>query len=450
MGVLNFQHTHFKSLKIKTMKMLISILFILGLLSCHQDPIELPTAPTNCVYNCDTSILKIVWQKPMNPDTLSTAFSIIPLLIDNQKVLFSKSLLDEGDDTLRMYDAKSGNKLWEWCDYFTKDGLNRLSEQTFYREGRIFCNLNTQVYCIDANTGKTIWRTKLDYPTITGNPRMTLIGDYLYHFENKPFEVWNQYSTLRRKNIYYGDWESVFTINETDDHYCPSLELPSLWMNPKGDSVLVFQCRYIQRSTVQSRSDLMIYNLSQKKVEFRIDNIDKDGDGGIKPPAIIGNRCYYYGVWSLFCIDLMEKKLVWTKRFAQPKGENFANLFPAMVFDNKLLVKPDNGSLYLLNPETGDQLNYTTDLGPGASFPTEYKGLLYYGAFGKAQLYAMDPLTGKKVWSDYSPNRYPNKFNGYHRFSNNNIGSRGVAIDPINGYLYCSDYNFIMCLKIPE
>jgi outer membrane protein assembly factor BamB len=435
--------------KNEKMKMLISIFLIFGLIGCQQDPLILPPQPINCVSNCDTSILKIIWQKPLNADTISEAFSIIPLLIDNQKILFSKTLLDEGDDTLRMYDAKTGNKLWEWCDYFTKDGLNRLSEQTFYKDGRIFCNLNTQVYCIDANGGKTIWRTKLDYPTMTGNPRMTLIGDYLYHFENKPFEVWNTYSTLRRKNIYYGDWEPVFTIKETDDHFCPSLELPSLWMNPNGDSVLVFQSRYIQRTTVQGRIDLIIYNLSQKKVEFRLDNIDKDGNAGIKPPAVIGNKCYFYGAWSLYCIDLLEKKLAWTKRFAQPKGENFANLFPLMLVNNKLLAKPDNGSLYMLNSETGDQLSYTTDLGPGASFPTEYNGLLYYGAKGNGRLYAMDPILGKKVWSEYSPNRYPNKFNGYRRFSNNNIGSRGVAIDPINGYLYCSDYNFIMCLKIP-
>jgi outer membrane protein assembly factor BamB len=432
------------------MRMINFILCLVGWVGCHQDPIELPKESTPCIANCDTSILKIVWQKPLNKDTLTEAFSIIPVLIDNQKVLFSKSLLGEGDDTLKMCNAKTGENLWEWSDYLIKDGLNSLSEKTIYKNGMIYCNTNTQIYCIDANSGKTIWRTKLDYPTITGNPRITLIGDYLYHFENKPFEVWNQYSTLRRKNIHYGDWESIFTINETNDHFCPALELPSLWMNPNGDSILVFQSRYIQRTTVQGRIDLIIYNLSQKKVEFRLDNIDKDGNAGIKPPAIIGNKCYFYGAWSLYCIDLLGKKLSWTKRFAQPKGENFADLFPLIEKNGKLLVKPDNGSLYLLNPESGEQLAYTTDLGSGASFPTEYKGLYHYGAKGNGRLYAMDPILGKKVWSEYSPNRYPNKFNGFRRFSNNNIGSRGVAIDPINGYLYCSDYNFMMCLKIPE
>ncbi|NJO92708.1 MAG: PQQ-binding-like beta-propeller repeat protein [Chloroflexia bacterium] len=391
-----------------------------------------------------------MWQRPINVDTITTAFSIIPLLIDNNKVLFSKSLLGDGEDTLRMYNSKTGALLWEWSDYIIKDGFNLMQEKTFYKNGQIFCNTGSQVYCIDANSGRTVWRTKLDYPTITGSPRMTLIGDYLYHFENKPFQVWNLYSTLRRKNIYHGDWEPVFTINETEDHYCPDLELPSLWMNPNGDSVLVFQSRYVQRTTVQTRSDLIIYNLSKKKIEFRLDNIDKDGAAGVKPPAIIGNNCYFYGVWSLFCIDLVGKKLAWTKQYAQPKGENFADPFPALVINNKLLVKPDNGALYQLNPETGEQLNYTTGLGPGATFPAEYKGLLYYGAQGNSKLYAMDPISGKAVWSEYSPNRYPNKFNGNRRFSRNNVGTGGVALDPINGYLYCSDYNFVMCLKIPE
>ncbi|NJN33735.1 MAG: PQQ-like beta-propeller repeat protein [Saprospiraceae bacterium] len=351
------------------------------LLSCNPEPPE-PFLPVSkpCVFGCDTSKFEIMWQRPIRPDTVQSA-SKYPLLVENDKVLFSEFLFREGDDTLKMYNSKTGQKLWEWFDYFDKGG-NGLGKTCFYKNGRIYCNSGSRVYCIDANSGKTIWRTKLDFPRITGNPRMTLIGDYLYHFENKPREVWNEYSTLRRKNINSTseDWEVVFTQNETPDGFTPDLERPIEWIKPNGDTVLLFQCRYIQRLTTQSRVDFIAYNRSKRAIEFRLDNIEGSrGAGSVKPHAILNNKCYFFGIRTLYCIDLENQKLLWFKQF--PQIENFIGDFPLVFHEGKVIVKPEDKTLYILDPNTGAELLRNSSHGFNSYSFALYNNLVHYTGF---------------------------------------------------------------------
>ncbi len=433
------------------MKNAMNYLLLFLLASCHTEPIDMPSIPDKCITNCDTSRFEIIWQRQINNDTTQSA-SMYPLLIENDKVLFSEFLFGEGDDTLKMYNSKTGQKLWEWADYFDKGG-NSLARTCFFKNNMIFCNSGSRVYCIDARSGKTIWRTKLDYPRITGSPRMTLIGDYLYHFENKPREVWNEYSTLRRKNINSTseDWEVVYTQNESPDGFAPNLELPIEWIKPNGDTVLLFQCRYIQRQTVQNRIDFIAYNRSKKTLEFRLDNIEAPyGSGSLKPHAVYNNKCYFFGKNTVYAIDLVAQKIIWTKKFLQV--ENFIGDFPIVFHDAKVIVKPEDKTLYILDPNTGIELLRNSNHGFNSLSFALHNNLVHYTGFDDngGKIYAFNPSDGKVVWAEGTPNKFSSKFNGNRRFSSATLSYGGVAIDPTTGYIYTSDYYFVMCLKLKK
>ena len=76
--------------------------------------------------------------------------------------------------------------------------------------------------------------------------------------------------------------------------------------------------------------------------------------------------------------------------------------------------------------------------------------MVYYTCDGSNRIIALDPNTGKKIWNEPSPNNFKNKFNGNRVFRNANIGFGGIAIDSMLGYLYTSDFYFVMCLKLPK
>ncbi len=421
--------------------------------SCHQEPDSLtPSVLKPCVFDCDTSKFDIIWQHPISKDTAQNA-SMFPLLFNGQKVLFSKTEILEGDDTLKMYDAKTGTKLWEWSDYYVNNRANQLSKIVFKKDGKIFCNSWRQVFCIDENTGKTIWRTRIEDKTLDGHPRMTLIGDYLYHIESKPKDLWNESSTLIRKHINNSsnNWESVFTQKETPDGFAPRIELPIEWIKPNGDTVLLFQCRYIQRQTTQNRIDFIAFNRTKKALEFRLDNIEYPyGVGSLKPHAVYNNNCYFFGINTVYAIDLITQKIIWTKKF--PQVENFSYEFPSFLVGDKLLIKPESRFLYLLDPNTGAELSRIGGHGSNSRTFALYNNLIHYSGFDSDgdKIYAFNPTDGKVVWAEGTPNKFRNKFNGNRRFPNAILSDGGVEIDPATGYFYTSDYYFVMCLKLKK
>jgi outer membrane protein assembly factor BamB len=160
------------------------------------------------------------------------------------------------------------------------------------------------------------------------------------------------------------------------------------------------------------------------------------------------NNIYFLCINSLFCINKNNGTILWQKNFDK-NGETFTSCSP-FVAENILLVKPDDRTLYALDPNTGNQIWLDTDNGSGAGEMVYHKGLVYYTCDGNGKIYAIEPKTGKKTWAEPSPNNFKNKFNGNRVFSKANIGFGGIAIDSTLEYLYTSDFYFVMCLKLPK
>jgi len=75
---------------------------------------------------------------------------------------------------------------------------------------------------------------------------------------------------------------------------------------------------------------------------------------------------------------------------------NFAQSSPAVV-DGVVYVGPDNGSVYALNADTGDQL-WSYNTGVQFDSPAVANGVVYVGS-SNGNLYALNASTGAKLWS---------------------------------------------------
>lgn len=420
------------------------LIIILGLTISCRKPID-PVIPVNPCLNraCDTSKLEIVWQKPIDKDTLEL-ISVRPIYWDN-KVLFSKSFYKP--ETLNCFNSKTGEALWSWSDYFQGRATNIADvtgEGVVFQQNKFYFTSWNDVYCFDANTGQTVWKTKVE----RGDPFITINDNYIYHVHENKINGTTLNSHLVRADINIGKWDTVYTQSKIEN-FEPHIHPPSVsWKNSKGEEVIFFQIRYWDFPNSKGRIDWLAYNLTIKKEEYRFNNIDRGQIGSIMPTRLYGDNVYFLCINSLFCINKNDGKILWQKNFDK-NGETFTSCSP-FVAENKLLVKPDNRTLYALDPSTGAEVWVDTDNGSGAGEMVYHNGLVYYTCDGNGKIYAIEPSTGKKIWAEPSPNHYKNKFNGNRRFSNANIGFGGIAIDTTLGYLYTSDFYFVMCLKLPK
>ncbi len=419
---------------------------VLALISCQKDPYVPIVYPNpNCNFGlCDTSKLELVWQQPLSSDTAEWG-SMPPIALNNE-ILFSRNTYFAGIDTFKFFDAQNGTLKRIWADYLPNRTAAMSNNNAFFSNGKVLLTTWKDVYCIDYLTGTTAWSSKLEKGD--GNPFMNVIGDRAYHVHLDRYGGINYNSYLVRANIITGKWDTVHT-QPMIGNFEPRHVMPTEWISPQGDTILVFQIRYIDFKNIVgtgNRTDIVAYNITQKKEYFRYDNIDRLGLGSTQPPYVLGNKVFVPLIQDVICFNMLTKNIQWQKDF----GANFTGGIPFIFVENKFFVKPVNRTLYQIDPETGNELWVDRDNGSGCSDMIYHNGLLYYTCDGVGKIYAIEVATGKKIWAEPSPNKFKNSLNGNRRFSNANIGFGGVAIDPELGYLYTSDFYFAMCLKLPK
>jgi hypothetical protein len=430
------------------MKNSIMFLILLFILGCKNSDNMVAPTPLPCYFGlCDTSKLEVVWQKSFCTDT-SQCNSFAPQL-SNNLTLYSTDGCKAILDTLRFFDSKNGTAVSKWFDYLPDNTVTARSDSKRYKNYHFFTTGNF-IYGIDLLTGNTKFRSSTNG---TGGPRLNVQEDFVYHTRSLSFGVHDIESYLVKSSIDEVKWDTVFIQKKIGDFEPTFIEMPCIWTNPDGDKIAIFQIRFVDRTRTNTtipdeRTDLVAYNMNQKKEYFRFNDIDSFKGGSVQLPNIIGNRAYVAFSKSIYCFDLINKTILWQKQFVS--DETFSSGNPFLMVNGKLYVKPDNRSLYALNPDTGSQISVDLDTGSGASDMVYYKGLIYFTSFGTDKIYAIEEATGKKIWAEPSPNTYKATYNNFRSFSNSGLGGSGLAIDTINDYLFTSDYYFMMCLKLPK
>lgn len=418
------------------------LLFLLLLTNCRKEPI-LISPPSPCNFGlCDTSKLKIIWQRPIWQDTIELA-SMHPLY-NKGEVVFSQFTFSM-TDTLKFYDAATGSINRTWADYLPGRTPHMTSLEAFLVNGKILMTTWNDVYTINYASSSSVWRSKL--LSGEGDPYINIIGDKIYHMHHDRRNATNYVSYLVSANVSTGKWDTIHT-QPIINNYQPFHGRPALWVNADGDSILVFQLTFmdIDKGADGYKTDIVALNLRTKLEYFRFEDADIGHGGSRKFPYLVGDKMFVPLGANMVCIDMPSKTIKWRRQF----DAGFTSGQPFIYVENKFFVKPDNRSLYQLDMETGNILWQDLDNGSGASDMVYYDGVLYYTCSGNGKIYAVEVATGKKIWADPSPNKYKNKFNGNKSYSNANIGFGGIAIDSSLGYLYTSDFYFHICLKLPE
>ena len=366
----------------------ISICLSIG---CHKREPVIPIPTNPCLFNaCDTSKLDLIWQTPISSDTAEW-ISVAPLYY-NGNVLFTRSTFDAGIDTLKLLDSKSGKIQWHWADYYDDGGIPNL--KILKHNQKLLFTTWKDVYCVDALSGKSIWRYKLEKGE--GHPRINNIKESVYHVHILKTNSTNENSYLVRANINDGKWDTIYTQPKIEG-FEPRIEPPSVsWLNNKGEEIIFFQIRYWNFPASKGRIDWVAFNLNKKKEEFRLDSIDRGQIGNVVSALLFGDKVYFLGINSLFCINKNDGKVLWQKNFDKA-GETFTTTSP-FIAEGKLFIKPDNRTLYALDPDTGNQIWVDIDNGSSCYDLVYHNGLLYYSCNGNGKLYAVEAATGKKIW----------------------------------------------------
>ncbi len=405
---------------------------LVGLISCDPDPIDIdpPIPPidtmdvdTIACPNYESDFFNVIWQTPLHFDTLLSR-SIVPQIVDDI-VVFSDRFADNNEN-LKAFDKSDGNFLWITDDFDPNNQGIKSKHSNYIYENLMCFNFSKKSYCVNLNNGNLHWESVMD----NGNPRTTIISNYLYQSQNSM----GGEATLLRTRINAPEWENVYSMPVVFG-YSPSLESPSLYLKNGIDSVLMIQNRAVNWSTNELKVDLMAYNLTLQQLEWQILDITEDGNSSVFPPIIYQDKVYFQGASSIHCFDAKNGNEIWKREF-----ENDFFLWGSnIIFENKLIANSSTREIFALDLETGNTIWNNPDTGSTVENMATYDSHIYFGSGGTGKLYKINANNGVKVWESRPPNIECTSDASF-------VG--GVAIDQESGYLYTQDQFFAMCIDL--
>ena len=133
-------------------------------------------------YCYNVSQEKMEWhQKDLTPKGASEGGRTIPIIIDNNKVIFQGLL------SIHCFDIGTGEEIWQY-DMSRKEGFGD-SPFVYYKGKLLIRGATGTLYCYDAQTGQLLWQNTAikAFPTPWG--RMDTYNDKLY------FSAWGENAT---------------------------------------------------------------------------------------------------------------------------------------------------------------------------------------------------------------------------------------------------------------
>lgn len=365
-----------------------------------------------------------------------------------------------------------------WKEQLEKIGL---TSTPHYYQGRIIFGHqakeknNYLVYCLDAETGESIWQTRIvtpfEFDPFTGQMSILYENKIVFSTSKRMFVLnlddgeilWNytdphnfagtciidghvyiadfvlrKTSAMYRFDINSGAKEALFAIkygkDELGGDFTPKLLMPVKWIHPCGDEILVLQNRSYGYNRIgpdgmygYSKMDLMAYNLTADSILWYRYEVDNFSSGA--RPAIDGNKVYFYGDRHAYCINPLNGETRWKYYIGNGPEDDF-NTANILIIDDKLIVKPDNDHMHAVHKETGELIwrNNNTASMPGLL--TVHQDTIWFGSAG---ILAIDAHTGKTLIDQYKAS------NGSWIFP--------VRHHPRKGLIYTSDANTFYCLN---
>ena len=389
------------------MKILIILLFCTACMSCHRNEDDVLRDAQGAATR-----LPHAWKSSVSLDGGLTTTMHAQHIYQNKYLLTAQRVGPKTADNLCFKNVETGENKWVWSDRFNTSETSTLFKNYIYSyQNLLFYNYGSRSYCIDQETGKTVWKQEWT-PGISQVRTTKGFGNHFY-FTGTPPEIWQQ--KVWDESIYQGDMQTgqirpiaklkaipgkfwndpsglklysiggrlSFLTNENDTLVLVSYELPD--PRPQFTSV--------------TSGYISLYNLTRQKwVYEQIPLVNQDETGGGGWPVLINDKIYFTLAMWVGCFDVFTGKRIWMKRLTE------ASLFSDLILaDGKLLANGQNAKLYSLDPATGNVL-WTQESSAIGSSLYQQDGVVYYIASQK--LKAVEVATGRLLWNLDCPDYY--------------------------------------------
>ena len=330
---------------------------------------------------------------------------------------------------VRLLDRETGKEIW----YF--DGINTTSYsdyQVIPDRHLVMVKQWSKNAIIDIRTGMPLFNTELPPDLEVSNPKGRIIGDYFYVSATKDNGRIHEFTRVLRTSIHDGkNWEEIYRLNAKDiGGYSPNIYNIGIWQNPQTtDSILLFNTRMLHWTTGKERSDVVAYNLSQRRVEWTIDSITKVSDLG--DFITEGNYLFFPDRSKLKKINLLSpQELICEANTYSGYGRSNGRYLISQSLGINAINKDDCSTLWEYN-----------DKSFSANGLELFEGYIYTQDDG-GDLYVFNATTGKIVFQHFSQAMFvPQSILGMHG---------RCSVDKEHRLLYAADKYGVYCMKLPE
>jgi outer membrane protein assembly factor BamB len=409
---------------------------ILGsLLYCKKHPLEpIPIIPIK-----PNTKLKVLWQKPLQSDTLQV-FGSVPHTIDGDFVYMRSG--EPAPTPLVRRNGSTGQIEWEWTNWFPNGNVDAAFDGFLTKiTNQFMISYAHSYYALDCKTGTTLWRQNLREKPIcsegvNGSIQLGKFAHTIHSPCGKPFSFDNY---VVRYDLNSGFVDTVARINGGDSLFINITNMAYM-ISQSGDSLLMLLNLGLQNDQAYTgRYWVYAYNLSQKKIIWSLNIPDVGATGGM---TIIGKNIYLRTSKKLICIEFDSWTKLWERDYRVP---NSAYLSVLLEYKNQLIVKCDDGQLDILDPATGALIWQMKEIGYTPIGRAQlFEGVYYFTSAGDGNLYAIDIDNRKLLWNEPSPNEF------IPRTSEASFFMAGVAIDTINRRLFTCDQFYAMSIALPD
>lgn len=428
------------------MKVIVNILVLLfGLWGCKEEYIPEPFDPSDWIgssLKCD-STLKLLWQEPVFKDTSETAaffyyregklfYQFVPgneekrpaemgfFQLKDNKIVYSNKL---------KADPQSENYLF----YKYPESFVLSNDILCYTDGRRLYGLNHNL--------ELLWKIKPDGSRAEG------YGSYfISNFKNLIFFPSNNQDIIDSTgygmpgyllgvDIHNGSKNILFT--EPEQKYIRSNIDPPVAFEHNGDLITVFQIRKYNFFNGHNQSDLVSWNVTQNKKNWRLDSIDRMGIGSANAVLYENGKVYYAANSDIYCFDPISGSQIWKQSFTNfPYHFQTNNL---LLTEKGLIVKSNDHEICLLNKENGQIQWENRNVGTSPNQLLYFKGDVFFNC-GDGTLQCVNVSSGLVKFKMKSPNNCKD--------DRANYGINQFIINPENNLLYISDDFFVQCFQL--
>lgn len=434
MGMIAHPHFKFPIMK-KLYNMLFLFINLFVLMACDPKRMDCFDPPCDAVDTLTNSNLdkNIIWQYRAD-SSQSFCSSMIPIQYMNT-VLFSRE--SENPDGFLFFDKLTGKLV---NSYFDPENLTwKTASRYLYKNICVITDWNN-IYFLDLKNNTFLNKINLRDYYYDGQPRIGGFGEYVYIPVEKIGEPNQSYSnTWIRINVYTYEISEVMTIRDKGS-FTAGFESLAFWIRPDGDTLMIFQNRQFDFPNHNRRIDLYAYNMSERRIAWKVDSFTITGNTSVHPIIIKGDKLFFQGSNEAFCFNCNDGSLIWNRYFP---GESFF-ITNAILEKGIYVLKSETKLMIALDEATGSTVWENANAGTSSSNMVFYKDHVYYetGQNGLGVLRRLKISDGQEDWT-YSSSNYPH-------YPNVSFGLGGIAIDPLTNYIYANDRVYHMCIRIPQ